>query len=316
MIIYFILIPILYIPVKIVLYYIVYRFGKFSYDGLGAFGFAYNSKKDLFYSTKDAWQKKFGYCHLYDVGAPIFNMIIDTEPIKFNYNNKNYLLTFWKGQYGMTTGCEIGIYSTTQRKVNKKTVYYPVTEDEMLDMSFVLYKKGEVIARESAKHWWLAIFKLGMFSKPKDLVMDISITFPNEEMLDSFVSSFKKLKHSKKSYWISDNTFYFTFKKPKTRKVWTRSLIADAIRQKYNRRNVNLYNKYLSDVIDNNGIDDSKTNNKMIILNNIIPNILKNNHKAKFILNKKSLADIEIDSTNNIIFLNDSIYTNLKRKNI
>ena len=91
-----------------------------SYEELSIAGFSYDAQKDLFYSTKNAWQKNFGYTHLYDVAAPIFRMIIDTEPIKFFYDNKNWLITFWKGQYGIVTGAEIGIYYTRQKKLIKK----------------------------------------------------------------------------------------------------------------------------------------------------------------------------------------------------
>ena len=120
MIIYFFLLSIFYLPIKLILYLFIIKFGKFSYKDFSAVGFAYDHDKDSFYSTKDAWQKKMGYCHLYDVGAPIFQMIIDTEPIKFYYNNKNWLITFWKGQYGIVTGAEIGIYATKQQSINKQ----------------------------------------------------------------------------------------------------------------------------------------------------------------------------------------------------
>lgn len=312
---YFFLIPILYLPVKLILYIIVFRYGKFSYDGFSAAGFAFSSKKNVFYSTKNAWQKNYGYCHLYDLGAPLFNMIIDTEPIKFYYNDKNWLITFWKGQYVMTTGAEIGIYSTDEQKVNKKTLYFS-SDKEMLDMSFTLYKKKKEIIRIHAKHWWLAAFKLGMFSNPRNLTMDIKLTFPNKEMLDAFTQSFMKLGYKSKHFNIVDNTFYFTFKRPRTHKVWTRSIIADAIRQSYNRRNVKIYNRYLKNVIDNNKIDDSKLNNKkMILLKEMVPDILKNkmDDKSEYVAIAKIDNKIESDMPNNIIFFNNDIFSNVRR---
>lgn len=301
----FIFIPIFYIIIKLILYFIVCKLGKFSYDGFSIAGFNYNSKKDVFYSTKNAWQKKFGYSHMYDVGAPIFRMIIDTEPIRFYYNNKNWLITFWKGQYGIVTGAEIGIYCTTEQRVNKKTIYLPANDNEMLNMSFVLLKNKNIIAKTAGKHWWLTVFKLGMFSKPKELVMDINMTFPNKQMLNAFLTSFKKLGYKDKDYKVIDNTFCFIFKKPKTHKVWTRNWLMDSIRQSFNHKNVNLYNKYLSDVIETNGIDDSKTNNKdLIMLKDLVPDVLKtpplpssHNPEPKV----KKVAD-------NDIYLNENIY--------
>ena len=132
-IVYFLLIPTVYVFAKTIIYFIVRKFGKLSYDGFSAAGFIYNSEKNVFYSAKNAWQKNFGYCHLYDVCAPILHMIIDTEPVKFYYNKRNWLIVFWKGQYGITTGGEVGVYSTNQQKINKKTIYMP-SDDELLDM--------------------------------------------------------------------------------------------------------------------------------------------------------------------------------------
>ena len=146
-ILYLLIISIVCIFIRIILCLIVYRYGRFSYDGFSAVGFAYNAEKDIFYSTKNAWQKNFGYTHMYDVMAPIFRMIVDTEPVRFHYNNKNWLITFWKGQYGMVTGAEIGIYCTNKKKVSKKTVYFPVSEDEMLNMDLVLYKNDKLISK-------------------------------------------------------------------------------------------------------------------------------------------------------------------------
>lgn len=296
---YLLIIPIIFILIKLILHFIVRKYGKFSYDGFSAAGFAYDAERDMFYSTKNAWQKNFGYTHAYDVWAPIFRMIIDTEPIRFYYNHKNWLITFWKGQYGIVTGAEVGIYSTSQQKVNKKTVYFPVNDEEMLEMSLVLYKNGKIITIVNAKHWWLAIFKLGMFSNPKDLSMDIIISFLDREMLEAFLKSFMKLGYTSKDFMIMDNHFCFRYIKPRTRKVWTRTWLTDRIRQFWNRKNVELYHKYLSDFIDDNKIDDSKTNEKFIRVNEFLPKILKNNSKE---ITEKMSHD-------NIVFINENVYS-------
>lgn len=288
MILYFFIASILYIPIRIILFFIIQRFGKFTYNNFSAFGFSYDSDDNTFYSTREAWQKEFGYCHMYDVAAPFFQIIIDTEPIKFFYNNKNWLITFWKGQYGITTGAEIGIYNTTQIQPSKKTIYFPATNEEMLDMSFTLYKKKEKLIQVKANHWWLATFKLGMFSKLKDLKMDIKIDFPNQEMLDAFIKSFRK-KYKKKDYNVDNLTFTFTYKKPKTYKL-SRLKISNHIRQRINYKNVKIYNDYIGDFFDNT------ENKKQIEVEKLIPDILKNKE----------------DKNKSVIFLNEIVYSNLK----
>lgn len=265
-----------------------YKYGKISYRNFNALGFAYDEKKDIFYSTKNAWQQHFGYTHLYDVAAPVGSIIVDTEPIHFFYNEKNWLISFWKGQYGITTGAEIGIYYTEEKKVQKNTLYKPAT-NHMLDMCFILYKKEKEIMRICASHWWLAAFKLGMFSHPKQLTMYLQITFPSKEMLNAFLHSFQKLKHKKKEYKVCDNVFLWKYKKPHTRKVWTRSHILNFFMQKNNKRNVKLYHKYLEDIIQNK---NDLQNEKYVFLNDYIPDILQNNTKwkQKKKTNKKYIA--------------------------
>lgn len=317
-ILYLLIIPSIFALIKIILYLIVRKYGKFSYDDFSAAGFAYNAEKDIFYSTKNAWQKNFGYTHLYDVLAPIFNMIIDTEPVRFYYNNKNWLITFWKGQYGIVTGAEVGIYCTKQKEVDKKTVYLPVDNNEMLDMDLILYENGEEITRVSTRHWWLAIFKLGMLSNPKELSMDVNITFPNAEMLEAFLKSFKKLGYKDKHFKVIDKTFCFKYTKPRANKVWTRTWISDGIRQFFNRKNSGLYNKYLLDLIDDNRVDDSKipSDRKLIMVNKFVPEVLKNPEENDE-YSRRIMKDIFNKTEKNIIFLDSdcNIYSESKVNN-
>lgn len=303
---YLLIIPLIYIITRFILFIIVMHYGKFSYDGFSAAGFAYNSEKDIFYSTMNAWQKNFGYTHLYDVLAPVLRMIIDTEPIHFYYNNKNWLITFWKGQYGIVTGAEIGVYCTTEQKVNKRTIYLPASSSEMLNMYLILYKNDKVITKVNARHWWLAIFKLGVFSWPKELSMDLNLTFPDKDMLNAFLEAFIKLGYKSDDYKVIDNTFCFKYIKPRTRKVWTRTWLTDKIRQFFNRKNVELYNKYSKGIIDDNGIDDkNNTNKKLIIVNELLPDLIKNDDKDLSIINK-----IINKKENNIALLNSESSVN------
>lgn len=292
-ILFLIIIPSILLILKLIMYLIVRIYGKFSYDGVNVLGFSYNSEKEIFNSTRNAWQKNFGYTHFYDVMAPVFRMIIDTEPVKFYYNNKNWLITFWKGQYGIVTGAEIGIYNTKEQTVNKRTVYLPVSDEEMLDMKFSLYRKGNLITEVSAKHWWLTVFKLGMFSKPKDLSMDINLTFPNKDMLNAFLTSFKKLGY--KDYSVIDNSFSFKYIKPRTRKVWTRNFLFDYFRQYFNKKNVQLYNKLIGDFVD-----EDNSSEKKIMISNYVPEFLKEQTDNKEIVKRL---------VNNNIYLNDIVYS-------
>lgn len=63
-----------------------------TYDDLNnllkPYGYSYNAKQDIFISNIDAWQREMGYCRLYDEAAAPMSMIIDCEPIYFDYDNK------------------------------------------------------------------------------------------------------------------------------------------------------------------------------------------------------------------------------------
>lgn len=156
------------------------------------FGYHYDTCQDIFTSTQDAWQKEFGYTGLYDELAHHFNMVFDSEPIYFNYNNKTWLLEFWKGQYGINTGGEIGIYyseTIVPKEEWKNALFYGVSKEDMLEFSIRLYHKENSLVQYSNRHWWLTVFCMGKYSRPKDLSMEISITFPDCEMMNAFVGS-------------------------------------------------------------------------------------------------------------------------------
>jgi hypothetical protein len=75
-----------------------------------AAGFLYDPRKDIIYSRSDACQRKVGFTWSYDVASPYLRMIIDCETFYFIYGGKAWLIELWKGQYGLETGAEIGVY--------------------------------------------------------------------------------------------------------------------------------------------------------------------------------------------------------------
>ena len=74
-------------------------------------GFLYDPDQDIIYSRMDAPQRNFGYAYGYDAATLGMNAILDCEPIFFDYDGKHWMIELWKGQYGMESGCEIGVYT-------------------------------------------------------------------------------------------------------------------------------------------------------------------------------------------------------------
>jgi len=159
------------------------------------FGYLYDHCQDIFSSTLDAWQRAFGFMNAYDVSAPYFGMVYDYQTIYFNYNEKTWLIELWKGQYGINTGCEIGLYhadTIIAPNKYKTTLFQSASNCELLPISVKLLKNDKCIGQLAKPHWWLTIFKVGCFSRPKTLAMEVSVTFPDYYMLTAFYDSLKK----------------------------------------------------------------------------------------------------------------------------
>lgn len=211
-------------------------------------GYAYNPKKDIFFSTMDAWQRNMGYCRLYDEAAAPLGMIIDCEPVYFSYDGKRWLIEFWKGQYGMTTGCEVGVYTTDWPDLNipgvfNGTFYRCASNHDRLDISFYLTKNKQTIIKRSDKHWWLTGFKLGEFSEPSELSLDIYIKFKDRSMRKAFVSALQEAGYTAEEFDIKNTTVAIRFDKPHTKQPYTRTSEGDS---KVLQRNKMFCDKYQS----------------------------------------------------------------------
>lgn len=124
-------------------------------------GFSYLPSQDIFTSELDAWQRKFGYHSLFDQSAPHFNMVFDCEPIYFNYQGRTWRIEFWKGQYGINTGGEIGVYcadSIVAPEQYADAHFHSVEDSQLLCLEMELYEKGCRLFRIRERHWWLTGF--------------------------------------------------------------------------------------------------------------------------------------------------------------
>lgn len=156
------------------------------------FGYCYDLKQDVFSTTIDAWQRDFGYMEAYNHYAPHFNMVFDNEPVYFDYNDRTWMIEFWKGQYGINTGGEVGIYYSdgfVPPALRDITLFKCVKDKDMLPMTIHLFQDDCSIAMMQKKHWWLTVFDMGNYCEPRELSMNIGITFPNEEMMNAFVKA-------------------------------------------------------------------------------------------------------------------------------
>ena len=200
-----------------------------------AAGFLYDPGQDIIYSKMYPLQRSFGYAYGYDAGALAMNAIIDCEPIFFDYAGKTWMIELWKGQYGLETGCEIGVYNrpigstsfvygildaTVGRRSNDPSpshnLFFDCASDsELLTMSSTLHHKGQkVFSRGPERHWWLTGFKWGLLSEPGDLTMDVSIECRDDVMTAALTGALASMGY--KNVKTNGNTVSFTFDTPKT----------------------------------------------------------------------------------------------------
>jgi uncharacterized protein DUF4474 len=226
-----------------------------------AAGFDYDPGQDIIYSRMDALQRSFGYAYGYDNAALAMSAVIDCEPIFFDYAGKHWMIELWKGQYGLETGCEIGVYT---RRIGDTGGIYPLldptlgrrpgdgapshnlfydcaADSDRLKLSLTLHRDGQALfSRGPELHWWLTGFKWGVLSRPEDLSVDIGIDFPDAGMRDAFTTALRALGY--RDIQTSGNSVHFEFAKPFTPQPRDNAPpgVVDAIMQA-NRRVVEAY---------------------------------------------------------------------------
>ena len=203
-------------------------------------------KLDIFYALKDCPQRKFGYSKIYDETAPLFNMIMDCEPITFLYEGRQWLIELWKGQYGITTGAEVGIYSAEIKEENldfSDTFYESIKDEEMMPMSLTLCKNGEVLFKRTGKHWWMTGFVLGEFSEKDELKANIRIKFPTRKMCAAFVEALYKTGYKKDEVNVLGTSVSVKYGVPKTAQPISYTSEGERFVQMFNENNCRIFNK-------------------------------------------------------------------------
>lgn len=161
-------------------------------------GFKYYEEEDILYSILHPHQEKLGYCYAYDEGAVAISANIDCEPVYFFYNGKEYMIELWKGQYGIESGGEVGVYrrETGAKRGSEKFLgkwYAAVEKEDYISMKFSLYDTEKMFDRVNQRHWWLTGFRWGeLTTDPSSLTMDINMVFPNAEMAQAFVRGYSE----------------------------------------------------------------------------------------------------------------------------
>ncbi|WP_180272632.1 DUF4474 domain-containing protein [Konateibacter massiliensis] len=196
-------------------------------------GFFYSQKHDFFHSSKEAPQYQFGCCQLYDDTMPLIGMIVDCEPITFDFDNRHWLIEFWKGQYLAATGCQIGIYSTEHEAIKapgfQGMFYKSLSDEQCRIVSYTLKRKNKVLFHESPGFCFASGLKPGRYSSPSALALKVKLTFLNKKLLLAFIGGLKAAGYSKNEYSYHFKTVTVHFTKPHTTQPASRTRVQEAI---------------------------------------------------------------------------------------
>lgn len=193
----------------------VVKKGSFIHDFLKnnqVLSYQYSYIDDYYYTNdKEAWQYNFGFGKIYDFVSPYILLEYDYIRIFFTYENKDWMIQMWKGQYGMVFfGGEIGVYNRTHKEegYGEWAMYACAAEEDWLAMEMTLYWQEEIngeyvrqFTREYDKYWWCTGFKNGHIrvEEPADeLRLEARITFKDETMRDLFTQGLEECGFKKR----------------------------------------------------------------------------------------------------------------------
>ena len=165
---------------------------------LRLFGYKYDKQQDIYYTDVEAWQRNFGFTDLYDSAAVMTNMWYQTLKADFEYNGLLWRLQWWKGQYGVLEGAELGVY--TKKPNNVDSAFYRCAEDaNLLEMYFEYYQTASdynarkpLFTRYEQEHWWITGFKFGTCDPTRNVVKAVLVA-RDKEMADGIEAGLKNL---------------------------------------------------------------------------------------------------------------------------
>jgi len=170
-------------------------------DMLALAGYEYDPVQDIYYTSLNPWQRAMGFADIYDQAAPLTNMWYLTLKADFEYGDLLWRLQWWKGQYGVLEGAELGVY--TKDPLNQSTFYKCAEDDQLLTMnmdfyhSWADYQSGNrLFTRLEQEHWWLTGFKFGMVN-PKSCVVRATLYAHDDEMADGIEAGLQNLTDGK-----------------------------------------------------------------------------------------------------------------------
>ena len=189
----------------------------------GLLGFLWDEVDKVFYSVTDPWQRILGFNQIHDIVSNFIVLYYDTVKIRFNYDGYDWLIQFWKGQYGFALlGAEVGIYYKDEGSPNSN--YLCSNNDFSLKVGYNCYDNGVLLfSRSYQDTWWLTGFvpgKLLRFNDRSEMTLKIRINLNNYKMKNAFVKGLESVgfvygnadAESPDTYYTNGNNVYIYWK--------------------------------------------------------------------------------------------------------
>lgn len=172
-------------------------------SGMADIGYNFDINDMVVYATLNCWMRDYGFCVGYDMisyALPLFSY--ETRRFQFNYNDREWMIQIWKGNYVITNGSEVGVY--TRDKGSLGTYYNCASDDEMLNMSMQLYHGDELIIDvKEQPHWWANGFKLAdTLYTPSSMTLKFTVEMKDNDMLKAFCKSIDRDIHQDLKYTV------------------------------------------------------------------------------------------------------------------
>ncbi|MBQ6268020.1 MAG: DUF4474 domain-containing protein [Clostridia bacterium] len=163
--------------------------------------YRYSYIDDYYYADNvNSWQRNFGYAKYYDLIAPYLLLEYDYIRVFFTYEDKDWMVQCWKGQYGLVFyGAECGIYNKphSDEADTAFTTYRCPDESDWIDMGMTMYHADtsgnyqRELTCDYGRYWWCTGFKPGHLRKQEpanELRTEHRLTFKDEEMARLFAA--------------------------------------------------------------------------------------------------------------------------------
>ena len=172
-------------------------------------GFNCNIYDLLVYAPIDCWMRDFGFCIEYDILCymlPMYRYI--TRRIKFDYNDREWMVQLWKGNYLITNGGEVGVYN--RNPIAFGSYYSCITDEELMPMSLKITHGDEVLVSiPEQPHWWVNGFRLAnRLYQPHSLTLEFTIELYDEEMLKAFTQGIDRNFYNDITYTVDGLKVY------------------------------------------------------------------------------------------------------------